>query len=124
MKIKVDAMPKIPYECIFHKRTTNYWGHSTYVCTCDPEETPCRLSKPGGGKCPHLLCDNNDSIEIESKKESVCDHDWIGYGYTTITHQAPTIPIGSYEYCICEKCGQHNLKAIITDETGRVVRRY
>ena len=116
MKIKVDKMPSTVYDCPFVSRLENYWGHPVYKCGFGHEEHSCFLVSEQKC-CPHFICD-------EPEEETLCNHEWIGYGITTITHQAHTVPVGSYEYCICEKCGEHNLKPIQTDENGCIVRRY
>lgn len=61
--------------------------------------------------CKYILpCGRCDKLGAPCDANKVCNHNWISCGETTITTKSTTIPIGCYEYLLCEKCGKHMLR--------------
>lgn len=104
MKVLVDNLPISPHDCLFHKRESNYWGHTVYVCSFNGEK--CALSDKKD--CPYLQT-LNASFNCLSEKDEY-KHDWIGQGLIIIDEETPTNKPGWYMLYRCRHCGERRME--------------
>ena len=56
MKVYVDKIPTQSYECLFHTRQMDYWGHTVHCCMFNDNRMCIYDGKYDGNltECPYL----------------------------------------------------------------------